>query len=262
MLPTIVVDTLADIAREREFAGAPRRDHPHSIWSSVVRDKTGRVKKFCKPHLNLRTNAGADWQARVMEGDSATLLTGTATASSATSLTTSGLTASAYVDHLVIATPNSAGTGSTVYGVITANSTTVITVDRWYNPASPGGSAGTTPNATAGFIIVPGSAPAVYLALTANTFSPSATDTTLAGELTTNGFSRAYYTTLTHTGGSTSYSIAHTFTATGTETINNEGVFTAAGPPTQGTMVFEAAEPNPPTLVSGDTLAQTVSVSY
>lgn len=231
----------------------------HSIWSSVIRDHRGCVKQRCKPHLNLRTNAGADWQARVMEGDSAAMLTGTATASSATSLTTSGLVSGALVDHIIVATPNSSGVGSTVYGICTSNSTTNISVDRWYTPASPAGAAGTTPNATAGFIVLPGSGPAVYLALTASVFTPNATDTTLAGELVTNGFSRAYYTTLTHTTGATSYSIAHTFTATGTSTINNEGVLTAAS---LGTLVFESAEPSPPTLVSGDTLAQTVSVSY
>lgn len=230
-----------------------------SVWQSVVRDHEGRVKKRCVPHLNLRTNAGADWQARVMEGDSAAMLTGTASATGTTSLTTSGLVSGALVDHIIACGPNASGTGSVVYGVITGNTTTVITVDRWYVAATPAGSAATTPNATCSFIVLPGSAPLVYLAVTANTFTPNVTDTTLAGELATNGFSRSYYTTLAHTASSGAFSIAKTFTASGTETINNEAIFTAAS---AGTMAFESAEPSPPTLVSGDTLAQTVTVNY
>ena len=227
-----------------------------SLWHSI------KNLEECSDHnLNLRTNAGIDWQSRVMAGDTLTgaQLSGTASATTATSLTTTGLTASALVDHIIAVGPNASGAGSTVYGVITANTTTVITVDKWYDPTAPAGAAGTTPNATAKYQILPGSAPAVYLALSSTVQSGAAGDTTLAGELSTNGFSRAYWSTYAHSAGVASYTLTKLFTATGTSTINSEALFTAL---TGGTMPFESAETSPPTLVSGDTLTQNVTVSF
>jgi hypothetical protein len=233
-----------------------------SVWQGVVRDKHGRLKQVLEPHLNLRTNAGADWQARVMEGDSAAMQTGTASATTATTLTTTSLINHALKDHLIAVGPNASGTGAVLYGVCSDNSTTVITVDKWYVPATPAGAAGGPPNATCTWMALPGSAPLVYLAVTSDSGSPNATDTTLASELAVNGFTRAYYTTLAHTTSAGSFSIAVTFTASGTETINKEAVFTAATIAAGGSMAFESAEPSPPTLISGDTLAQTVSISF
>ena len=105
-----------------------------------------------------------------------------------------------------------------------------------------------------------GSQPAAmgWLALTADATAPAVGDTTLASEITTNGFARAAGT-YAHTGGSNTFTISHTFTATGTQTINKEGVFNASS---VGTLGFESAEPSPPTLVSGDTLAQTVTITF
>ncbi len=223
-----------------------------SLWFSRVRGEDGTLKHSSDFNLNLRTNAGNDWQSRVMCGDSATMVQGTSTAVTATTLTTAGLTASALVDHII-------GVAGTVYGVVTANTTTLVTVDRWYNPATPAGAAGTTPANASTYQTFPGSAPAVYLALSSTVQSGSAGDTTLAGELTTNGFARAYFTTYTHSAGTSAVSLAKTFTAAGTATINSEGLFTAL---TGGTLCFESAETSPPTLVSGDTLAQTVLINY
>lgn len=235
--------------------------HWTSIWQSTVRDRDGNVKHRTDPNLNLRTNAGIDWQSRVMAGDNLTgaQLQGTASATSATSLTTTGLTASAMIDHVIAVGPNASGTGSVVYGVVTANSTTVFTVDKWYDPTAPAGAAGTTPNATAKYQVIPGSAPAVYLALSSTVQSGAAGDTTLAGELSTNGFSRAYWSTYAHSAATATYTLTKLFTATGTATINSEALFTAAS---AGTMPFESAETSAPTLVSGDTLTQNVQVSY
>lgn len=240
---------------------ALRKDQWTSIWESRVRDRDGRLKHCSDANLNLRTNVGIDWQSRVMAGDTLTgaQLQGTASATTATSLTTTGLTASALVDHIIAVGANSAGAGSTVYGVITANTTTVITVDRWYNPTTPAGSAGTTPNATAQYQVLPGSAPAAYLALSSTVQSGAAGDTTLAGELSTNGFSRAYWSTYAHTAAVASYTLTKFFTATGTSTINSEAIFNASA---GGSMPFISAETSPPTLVSGDTLTQNVTISY
>jgi hypothetical protein len=235
--------------------------YKNTIWSSRVHDQYGNLKHETDHNLNLRTNVGNDWQYKVMAGDNVTgaQMQGTASATSATSLTTSGLTASALIDHIIYVGANGSGTGSIVWGVITANSTTVITVDKWYDPTSPGGAAGTTPNATAKYQISPTAAPAVYLALSSTVQSGAAGDTTLPGELSTNGFSRAYPTTFTHSASSSAYSLSKTFTASGTATINSEAMFTAAS---VGTPAFISAETSPPTLVSGDTLAQTAAVNY
>lgn len=230
-----------------------------SIWWSRTRGADGKIKHNSDFNLNIRPNVGNDWQSRVMAGDSITgaQMQGVASAATATSLTTTGLTASALVDHLIFAA--SAGTGPNTYGVCTANTTTGITVDKWYNSNAPTGAAATTPAATTNYTVAPGSAPAVYLALSSTVQSGAAGDTALAGELAVNGFSRAYWTTYTHSASSSSYSLAKTFTATGTSTINSEAMFTAAS---AGTPAFISAETSAPTLVSGDTLAQTCSVAY
>jgi hypothetical protein len=97
-----------------------------------------------------------------------------------------------------------------------------------------------------------------YIALTADSASPAAGDTTLASELSTSGMSRAL-ATYAHTGGVNTFTQSYTYTATGTVTINKEGLFNAAS---VGTLGFESAEPSPPTLVSGDTLAETITVTF
>lgn len=237
-----------------------RPEYKHSIFANRVRDAYGNLKHESRPQLNMRPNVGNNWQSRVMMGDSLTGagMANTATATSATSLTGASSQAG-MVDHLIVAAAS--GTGATTYGVITAvnTGTNVFTVDKWYDPTNPGGAAATTPSATSKYIICPGSAPVTYLAVSTTVQSGAAGDTTLAGELTTNGFARAFWTTYTHSANSSSVAISVTYTASGTETINSEGVFTAAS---SGTLAFENSEPNPPTLVSGDTLAQTVTLNY
>ena len=139
-----------------------------------------------------------------------------------------------------------------------------MTRPPWYSATSTSGAAGTTPASTAPYIILPGQNPAAWMAVTANTFTPSPADTYLAGELTTNGFARAVGT-YSHTAAASTYALVHLWTATGTETINNEAQFGGAVPnsssPYGGVMPFESAEPSPPTLVSGDTLQNTVTIT-
>jgi hypothetical protein len=238
-----------------------------SLWSAVMRDRHGRLKYRAVDRPNLRTNIGNDWQAAAMEGHANKGESGIATASSATTLTKSGASfpttgsPAGYAGHVVYCGPNASGTGATVYGVIISNTATVLTVDRWVDAGSPFAT-GTTPNATCNFQIGPGMAPAWFLALSSTVQSGTATDTTLPGELTTNGFIRVNYATLTHTTASSSYSLANTFTATGSSTINSEAVFNASSTTAGGIMPFENAMPSPPAMVSGDTVAETVTVNY
>jgi hypothetical protein len=94
-----------------------------------------------------------------------------------------------------------------------------------------------------------------YVALTTDTGAPAAGDTTLAQELAASGFTRADATTKTHTGGTNSTTIEHTFTASGTVNLihksatfsNNSGA----------TLAHVAAFGTDASLISGDTLKVT-----
>lgn len=167
----------------------------------------------------LKTNAGNDIQSQQM-GGGLVGETGTASASSATSLTTnSGRTATLndLAGQVVVAWSNGA------YGLITGNTAgtnTVLTVDRWYTPATPGGAAATTPGSTTGYTIMPGATPSWYMGLTANSSAPAAGDTTLTGEITTAGGGLirkicAY----AHTASAASYTLTAVFTANGTDSL-------------------------------------------
>ena len=212
------------------------------------------------------TNA-FDWLSKAMgQGPSFAFATaqGTLTSVTATSATNSGAAfptaGQGLAGSLVVVGANSAGAGSVVYGVIVSNTATALTVDQWYSGTSTTGASGTTPNATGQYIILPGQNPAAWMAVTSNVFSPTTADTTLAGELTVNGFSRAVGT-YAHTAAASTYTLVHLWTASGTQTINNEAQFGAATTTGGGVMPFESAEPSPPTLVSGDTLQNTVTIT-
>lgn len=109
-------------------------------------------------------------------------------------------------------------------------------------------------------------AAADYLALTANTTSPSAGDTSLTGEITTGGggLVRAQ-ATYAHTGGASTYTLTKAFTANGSDslpvTIGKVGVFNASS---SGTMPWSTLLSSTATLsASGDsiTITETVTVS-
>jgi len=206
----------------------------------------------------MRTNVGTDMQARALGA-----LTNSATGSGATSITatTASLTG---LD----------GTGGTnlwngqvlamsgVFAVITSNTAanpTVVTFDRWYAPATPGGSAASTPS-TGVWVILPGMAPAQWMGITVDTGSPAAGDTTLAAEETTNGLARAY-ATYAHTPGVASYTLTKTFIYTGSssKTLHKIGVFDATA---GGVMLFETnLSADAIVAQSGDSVTVTETVS-
>lgn len=202
----------------------------------TVTDQYGVVKNIRYTH-NLRTNAGGDLQAKQMGGDTSLGFTGTATATSATTLTDGGQawTTNQWAGHIVFA--------GGVYGVVLSNTGTVLTVDKWYAPATPGGAAGTTPgNVT--YVIGLGQAPAAWIAVSSDAVAPATADTALAAEITTNGLARAL-ATWAHTavaGGTTStvggtYTLTVTYTATGTVTnVQKSGILNASR---LGTLMLE-----------------------
>jgi hypothetical protein len=207
-----------------------------------------------------------DWQSKAMGGGlpPVATMTGSATSVTATSLTNTGASfptaGQGLAGMIVVAGPRATSSAGDAisFGVIVSNTATVLTIDRWYSGGTWG--LGTTPNGTCSYTVLPGQMPAMFLAVTSDNGAPSASDTTLASEATTNGFARAL-ATWAHTAAATTYTLQVVFTASGTLTVNKEAVFGAANTTAGGVMPFESAEPNPPTLVSGDTLTQTVTIT-
>ena len=243
-----------------------------SCWMTEIRPRKGKARRGVFRH-NLTTDTATgytnrrDWQAKAF-GDFGTSAFATnaaaATSVTATTLTNTGATfptaGQGLAGKLIAVGANSAGTGSVVFGVIVSNTATVITVDQWYNPTSSTGAAGTTPNGTGQYVILPGQGPAAWLAVTSDATAAAATDTVLTSEATTNGFARGI-ATYAHTAAASTYTLVKLWTATGSLTVNKEAVFGAANPTGGGVMPFESAEPTPPALISGDTLQNTVTVT-
>lgn len=257
---------------QRAIRRASRRTkspETYSCFLSVITPRRGPKRRGVYRH-NLTTDAAVgytnrrDWQAKAMGlGPSFTFATatGAATAATATSLTNSGAAfptaGQALAGQIVVAWIS---TTVMVYGVIVSNTATALTVDQWYSATSTTGAAGTTPANTAPYIVIPGQNPASFLAVTQNAVAPANTDTTLTAELTTADWARSVGS-WSHTAAATTYVLTHTFTSTTTVTINKEAVFGAVNTTGGGVMPFESAEPSPPTLVSGDTLAQTITIT-
>ena len=253
-------------AEQEVIHQGPRQSFSHFLAQIDRIDGTQESGSWRK---NLTTDTAAgytnrrDWQAKAMGGGLAVGATaqGTASATSATTLTAAGSFPTAnqgLAGQIVAVGANSAGAGSIVFGVIVSNTATVLTVDQWYNPGTL--AAGTTPNATGQYQILPGQFPAMFLALTSDAVAPAASDTVLTTEATTNGYARAV-AVWAHTAAATTYTLQKVFSATGTLTINKEAVFGAANTTAGGVMPFESAEPSPPTLISGDQLTQTVTIT-
>jgi len=101
---------------------------------------------------------------------------------------------------------------------------------------------------------VAGDRGAGYIGLTTDATSPSASDTTLTSEITTGGLARADASTKTHSSGTNTTTIQHTFTASATHTnVQKAALFNASS---SGTMAHENTF-TPVTLQSSDTLQVT-----
>ena len=141
----------------------------------------------------LHTNIGRDQQSTQQFGWGYIGQSGVATATSSTSLTAAaGASHSSNdsVGQFLFVGPNTSGTGTTVYGLVTANTsgtTPVFTVDRWYVAATPGGSAATTPNGTGSYLLASGGPPTIFVGLSTSTVAPTTSSTTMTGEYTTAG---------------------------------------------------------------------------
>jgi hypothetical protein len=97
---------------------------------------------------------------------------------------------------------------------------------------------------------------AKYIAVSPTTLTPAKGDTTLSGELSTNGFTRALATAGTYTApasldGAASYVLTKTFTATGAQTVASAAIFDAVS---TGNMFVEGNLASSATLAINDTL--------
>lgn len=177
------------------------------------------------------TNNGRDAVARLVGGDSLSAI-GTATGSSATSLTDSGasFTASSggppalggLVGHIVVAGSTAA---NLTYGVIISNTSTALTIDQWHSVTAPE-TAASTPSTTAPYVVLPGGAPCFYMGISVATRAFNAADTVLSNDGTTvselwfsGGGLRRRLASWAHTNGTATYTVANTFTANGSDTL-------------------------------------------
>lgn len=214
----------------------------------------------------MLVNPGLDAMAGLLGGDVAGY-TGTATAATATTLTGTGtpFVASAFIGHIVVAT-----TASLMYGVVTANTTSVLTVDQWYAPGSPGGAAVGPPSSTTTFVVLPGNAPYWYMALDSSATAPANADTALNTEITTagGGLIRALatyaYTAAVGSSGANTYTLSKTFTANGSDslpvTVNKIGVFNTRTSST-GRMMFKTALTAATLSAIGDSVTITSTIT-
>ena len=197
----------------------------------------------------MLVNSGLDAMAGLLGGDLAGF-TGTASGTpTATTITASGtpFVSNAYVGHIVVASTS----GTLAYGVVTSNTTSVLTIDRWLAPGSPGGAATTTPAAASTFAVLPGNAPYWYMALDSTSGAPANADTTLNAEITTSGgglirkLATYAYTAAAGSSGSNTFTLAATFTVNSADvtaglpkTVYNVGIFNTPTSAT-GRMMFK-----------------------
>lgn len=250
MTPFVLPHSAADALRI-----GPNLVHARIIHGSRRRGyRVGEVEDlgWARNVMTTANNGGRDMVAAAIAGQ-AGFGTGStiATATTSTSLTATGtpFVASAYIGQIVIAEES---TNAPVWGVITANTTSVLTVDGWKNGD---GSAGTTPGSTCNYQILPGSAPFRYMALTENSGAASAATTTLTGEITSGGCGRAL-ATYAHTLGAATATLTKTFSVSGTfPAIHKIGLSQYSTASSQvGFEVVLNADAN---VVSGDSLAVT-----
>lgn len=263
-----------------------RGDRLDSLRLSVVRrDRRGRPyvdrELRCGPNLahamvtrpdgsfedlgfskNLLTNIGRDWWAQAWgfipaaQNTPATAvgsasLTGTGTTWTASNLGTPQLG----MAGLRVYAPVTGVTTAPVYANIVSNTTSVLTLDQWWTAAD---GLGTTPANTNSFIVAPGGiAAARFIALTTNSSAASASDTTLASEITTNGCGRAL-ATYAHTLGNSTLTLSKTFSPSGTFTaIHKAGCFCALTSAGADPMLYETVLNVDATVASGDSLTIT-----
>lgn len=216
------------------ISGYRPSEHPVEV---VFRHEDGSVYAV-RRQSNLQVDDGRNGLERgalfsdIAANSAFATITGTATATSATSLTntgaafpTSGGLNGSLQGHIVWAVN---GTTGLVYGVIMSNTATVLTVDQWYNPASTTGAAGTTPASTALYAITPGMGVANWIGLSTDATAPAAADVLRTADgLFANGTSGAAATEQTANGLARTF-VLPTFPATHQTQLQNTWTYTGS----------------------------------
>ena len=223
----------------------------------------------------LFTNGGRTAQSLNYGGGQVGAI-GTGTAATGTTFTTNlTLTTNAWAGYRIYVYGGSGIVWGNILSNTNAASAAVVTVDRWYNAATPGGAAATTPASSYYFILADGgNTSAWFVGLTATTSGGfTAADTTLSGEIVTGGgglirkISPFAITSSTSPG---TYTLTPVFTANGSDslpvTVASAGAFSSmvVGGTTGNLMRFESALSSSATFTtSGDnaTLTWTVTES-
>lgn len=250
--PDTVVEPLADgallhILRRGNVAETMRMG-PNEV-SALIIHADGSITNLGISH-NLLTTVGRDLAAAGMGAPGP--VANTASGTAATSLTDSGeaWTTDQFKGWTVIAEES---TNNPVIGNIGSNNGTVLTLDAWWGPND---AAETTPAATCDYIIIPTFRPR-YMGITADASAASAASTTLTSEQTTNGLARAV-TAYAHTGGTATYTAIKSWSVSGTvASLHRIGLFTASNTTAAGVLCFEAVLSADASVVSGDTLQVT-----
>lgn len=214
---------------------------------------------------NLLTNIGRDWWADALGGVAAAGGQGSpltaATATSATATGTPWTASNLATPQLglagkIIMVPITGLTTTPVFGLIVSNTTGVLTLDKWWTPDLAG--TGTTPANTSAFVILPGRGPGcLFMALTADSGAASASDNSLASEITTNGGARAK-ATYAHSYGAATLTLSNAFSISGTLTgIHKIGLFPTSKAGGADPMIFETVLSLDATVGNGDTLTPT-----
>jgi hypothetical protein len=193
LIPERIVDSLGNVERAHWRYNNSRIDLTNDPrWKPALR-------QVVRTH-NLRTTQGRDNFQRLQISGNITAnasgytgVTGTATATTSTSLTNSGAA------FPTSGGPNSGLQGQIVvcpvvgcYGVIMSNTATALTVSQWTSMSSATGAAGSTPASTAVYAIMPNAGTAQWIGLSTNSSAAAAGDVPrtadgLWGDGTTSG---------------------------------------------------------------------------
>jgi hypothetical protein len=182
----------------------------------------------------------------------------------AISATTATVTGTPYTTNQLagmrIVIPVTGLTTRPVYGNIISNTTSVITVDGWWDISTE--AIGTTPAATSAFVILPGYGSGRYMALTQDAAAAAATDTALASEITTGGCARAL-AAYAHTLGQSTYTLTKAFSVTSTFAAIHKMAIFMVGTGVAGPMLYESVLNADASVVNGDslTITETVTIS-
>ena len=258
LVPRYEVQPLRDGARLLLYRGHRVEDTirlgPNEVHASITH-ADGTITDLGISH-NLLNTDGRDLVAAALGTPGINNGTNAASAMAATSLTDSGetWTVDAYKGWTVVAEQ---GTDTPVFGNVGSNTGTVLTVDAWRNADD---SAGTTPGATANYLIIPTCRPR-YMALTENASAAAAANTVLTGEITTGGLARALCT-YAHTDDAATLTLQKAFSVTASfPAVHRMGLFTASNVTAGGIMVFESVLNADANVISGDTLTCTDTVT-